>query len=548
MKNILLAIILSTAATAISQGAVCPKGAKPSERIYVCDVSKFTVQEQLFFTSIQGITAQNKPRIYLIRESDTDNFWLNYLLEKKYIKETVNADPWKLHEMFRSEISGAVVFDPKLSAYVNAATMISGIEKLAICTPEIAERTGLPIKIDLRDKWKTNSEVYTWAIDNLYPKLNKSIICSLYPYAAGGWLRDYLIQHKIFTFWISKPGDKDIVGQTPDEEEVMGNILKKWRSNIPVIGFWYAGADELGINEYNGLTLAGKSGKFSVVHDWATNTSIHSGIRVSPDVFKQKHAPKLTLDRSKIYVMMIQFESGDAPFYWQRLQYKDWLQDVHGKFPMGWCLGPLTLDLLPAVLQWHYENASPNDYFFCSMSGVGYTMTHAFGDGMPNKEQVWKRFLSMTNTYMKRLDLDMVSLHTDAWHAEPQYEDSIVFKRYTDNISGLKAILSDFGRLEKLDLERAAHIANGVPVFHTLSRWDTRWDTAEKIDDVEYLVEQMQSFTPKSRPAFMSIMALSWTCRPDIIKKAMDRMGSDYVFVTPEQMVDLYKQSRASSE
>ena len=38
-------------------------------------------------------------------------------------------------------------------------------------------------------------------------------------------------------------------------------------------------------------------------------------------------------------------------------------------------------------------------------------------------------------------------------------------------------------------------------------------------------------------------MALSWTYTPSIIKAAMDRLGADYVFVTPEQIAELFRVS-----
>ena len=59
----------------------------------------------------------------------------------------------------------------------------------------------------------------------------------------------------------------------------------------------------------------------------------------------------------------------------------------------------------------------------------------------------------------------------------------------------------------------------------------------------EYLAKQIRDATPSDRPAFLSIMALSWTYTPSIIKSAMDRLGPDYVFVTPEQMAELFRVS-----
>lgn len=539
MRKLFLLIALAGVVSSMCDASICPKGPAPAKTLYVADVSGVTVQEAIFFSSVQGVVAQIQPRIYLVRDTTQDPFWLDWMLKKGYVTGVERVDPWKLVDRFRSEFSGAVVIDPELSASVNVATMLAGVHKLAVCTPEIAVKVGLPIEYDLRGKWKTNAEAYTWALDNLYPKLNRRILCSLYPYAAGGWLRDYLIQHKVFTFWIPGKDDSDRRGATDKDQQVIGDALHRWPTNIPVIGFWFAG-DQVGINEYGGLVFAGEQGKFTVVYDWATNTSVHSGITVQAKVFRQKHAPKLRLDRSKTYVMLTQFESGDAPFYWERCQVADWRDKARGTFPMGWCLGPATLDLLPDVLQWHYENSTPNDYFFCSMSGAGYMMPHCYATKTSEPEAVWREFMKLTDSYMKKLDLDMVSLHTDAWHAVPQYDDSPMLKRYVKGIPGLKAILADFGKLEHLDLKRANHEVDGVPVFHTLNRWLIEGDPAE------YLAKQIREITPSSKPGFMSIMALSWTYKPAIIKSAIGKLAGDYVFVTPEQMVDLYKQSRTA--
>ena len=57
--------------------------------------------------------------------------------------------------------------------------------------------------------------------------------------------------------------------------------------------------------------------------------------------------------------------------------------------------------------------------------------------------------------------------------------------------------------------------------------------------------KQIRDVTPESRPAFLSIMALSWTYTPSIIKAAIDNLGDGYVFVTPEQVVELYRGYRA---
>jgi len=110
-----------------------------------------------------------------------------------------------------------------------------------------------------------------------------------------------------------------------------------------------------------------------------------------------------------------------------------------------------------------------------------------------------------------------------------------VLKRYAENIQGLKAIFTDFGRMESLDAKNANDFVSGVPTFHTLNRWLIEGDP------VDYLVKQIKDATPATRPTFMSIMALSWTYKPSMVKEAMDRLGDDYVFVTPEHLAQLFE-------
>ena len=520
-----------------------PIGKAPAKFLYVSNIADLGIEEQFFFSSLQGIVAQKEPRIFYIREkAPNEEFWQDYYLKKGYIKKFIAVkNPYKLLDMFKDEIKGAVIIDRDLPATINIATMVSGVYGYAVCTPEIAAKTGLPIKLDLRGMFKSNSEAYGWAMETFYKNLNQKVVCSLEPMHAGGWLRDYLIQHKIFTFWVQDSKADNLVGYSKYDEAFMQKILsERFPSNIPVIGFWHSGPYDQGLTEYGGLIFAGKSGKYSVVYDWATNTSVHSGIRVSYDKFKQKKAEPIKLDKTKNYVMLTQYESGDAPWYWQRLQYSDWQQQSRGTFAMNWCLGPLTLDLMPAILQWHYENATANDYFFCSMSGIGYTIVQYFAAGMPDEEEVRKVFLTDTADYMKRLNLSVVSLHADTWGAKSLSADSKYYKYYADNIPGLTGILSDFGRMNDLDISKANEFIPGtqIPVIHTLNQWNFEKDQSQE------LVKAIRENTQKDKPNFMSIMALSWTNKPDTIKAAIDKLGDDYIFVRADQMVDLLAQNK----
>lgn len=125
MKPSILSLLLMMLAYSAVHATICPKGNAPAKTLYVADVSGLSLDDQLFFSSLQGITAQKQPRIYLIRDAKADRFWLDWMPKKGYAEKTIEVQPWDLPKLFRSEINGAVVPDPDLPATVNVATMSS---------------------------------------------------------------------------------------------------------------------------------------------------------------------------------------------------------------------------------------------------------------------------------------------------------------------------------------------------------------------------------------------------------------------------------------
>lgn len=528
--TVCLLVSLARQGANASERTILPLAPPLSPELTVCDISRVSYDEMLFYISVQGVVNQSIPRVYLVIDTEYDAGWLEWLLERGYVRKVTRVEPGELVSRFRSEISGAVVYDPDFLASINLATMVAAVNRFVIVSPGIAETCGLPVKSDLRGRFRDNAKAYSWAVDHLMPHLSKRVLCSYYPLAAQHRIRDYLIQQKVFTFWVVGPEDQSQVGASPREREVIERAFRLTKANSPVIGFWYAGDPAPGISEYEGLVWAGGFGKPTICHDWATNTSIHAAVRVDPGIFRQKPSAERSLER-KTYVAVSVTESGDAPWYWERCMRTTWGDPNRGKVPISWCLGPATLDIHPAVLEWYYRNATPNDFFFTAMSGATYTMPHCFALNTADPEAVWREFFELTDLYMRKLDLDAITLHNDAWLAKTQYEDSAIFRRYANNLPLLRTILADFGRMEDLDPARTVHrTSRNVTVFHCLNRWDIKGDPGE------WLAEQIRKNTPPGKPGFMHVMALSWTFTPTHILKAKEILGESYRFVTVREL------------
>ena len=530
MKLYLIAFLLAFSIMVNAAVAKLPVGEKPARSVYLADITKLSSDEQMLFTSIQGIVAQKEPRIFYIRDIN-DDFWHNYYLDKGYIKKFVTVfDPYELLDIFANEIKGAVIVDRSFPASINVATMIAGMEDYAICTTDLAKKTGLVAKLDLRGMFINNSDAYLWVLNKYQRYFNKKMVCSLEPYDEGGWLRDYLIQHKIFTFWIQSPEAGNTTGYSESDAAVLQQILKeRFASNIPIIGNWSSDNDK-GLGDYNGNIFAGNSGKYSLNCDWAGNTSLHSGIQVSSMAFSQAKAKPIYLDKTKNYITFTQINAGSSPSYWLKSQFLNWKEKP---VPMNWALAPLTVDLYPGILQWYYENAGENDCFFCAMSGMGHITLQYFAVDVPDRADVWKNFLSDTAEYMKRLNLSVISLDTDTKGVKILTANSEYYKLYTDNISSLSGILSDLSRRNDLDSRYANEYVAGtkIPVMHTLNSLDS-------CDDPVRLAKAIKENTSNDKPGFLNIIVSN----PKVAKMVMEQLNADYIFVRADQMMNLFNQ------
>jgi hypothetical protein len=205
---------------------------------------------------------------------------------------------------------------------------------------------------------------------------------------------------------------------------------------------------------------------------------------------------------------------------------------------------------MPAVLEWFYRNATPNDAFFCAMSGTGYLNAMHYAERFcpEDRERVWAEMLAETRGYCQKLDLDMIELYTGSWGEQPPSVD--LYRRYFKAIPELTGILADFGRLDSFNGENAIEMVDGKPVFHTLMRWKS-WTTQPDFNErqageVDFTVNEFAANAPKQRPALMSGLILSWTMFPARVLEVANRLPSDVQIVLPTHLPGLLKQMDAT--
>ncbi len=525
-----------------------PKGSPPADIVDVVDLRTASADIKLTAITLQGqINKGDKASVYVLLK-DHDLFWLDWMKQKRYLDKTNNLSMDEYFGKYGKEIQSIVIYDPELPSTINIATMIASLNDGIVISPNNISEYGNDKTItDLRGRWTTNVDAYNWALENLWQDMNHDILACLQPDFIPHNLRDYLISNKVFTFWITGKDKEDgIKSSFSGEKEFAEKLFRISPTNIPVIGFWGSGGDE-GITEYTGVGLAGEYGKISVPCDWTTNMSFLSGIDVDFSTLVSNYQKslcnrELALDDGKVYISFDIVESGDAPVYWQDVQHRVWQDTKRGEIPICWSLGPSVIELIPPIMAWFYENATPNDYFIMALSGAGYVHPYRnFMSKVDEPDLAWETYLEITQRYMDFLDLDDICLYTDAWR---EFDRSIydpITMKFVNGLNGLESLILGMGRDEVITEKSPNYLMgeNDVLVSHIFTRWDTK-NVRHSLENRQWLVNEIRENTPKDRPAFMHIHALSWGYYPSDLVAVLDELGEEYLVVTPKEMKRLY--------
>ncbi|WP_172804930.1 GxGYxYP domain-containing protein [Actinopolymorpha singaporensis] len=481
--------------------------------------------------SLQGLVARRRPEIYLLQSWDdvrSNHGYLRWYMDKAWVKEEHRYDdPYRLIAAFRDAAHGLVVVDPEQEHTLNVATNVAGVENLLIVYPDQLPEVDLPVVCDLRGKFADAAGAYAWAYKRCWPRQSRAMLCCFHTSVAHDFQRDYAVQHRLHTFWLPGPDDPD---HSPDLEAHVERLLHDAPANIPVLGFWSAVSDDgapRGVGEYAGVRLAGTYAKYTWVSDWAGNYSFHAAAPVDATVFERQPARRKTFRPYRpdvTYVALIMIESGDAPGYLQYgLRFFQWDDPTRGKVPLSYGITPAARKLLPGILQWLYETATPNDYFFSSISGAGYCYPlEGYGSASPvdqdgrrvTEHEAVAEYFRATDERMSGLDMDMLGLYSHPWTPWTDADDTFVDDTIVPHMPKVTAVLADMGRNDGTTPANANRMAaGGVSVHHTLTRWPNQawyppYDTTNDEAAAQWLADQIRTNAAGGR----FVQAMFYSC------------------------------------
>lgn len=525
--NIIAVILILI--TSNCMGAIVPPiphSSKPSTTLTVVNVRKMAPAERLFVVSVQGIVNRSVPRIF-IDSWDSDSFWLDMLKERKLVTQTVNCDNIKiLADMYRSEIHGLVVTDPQLRITVNIATMIAGVDGVAIASPELIDRLNMPIKTDLRGKWATETEAYSWAYNNLWPRMNPKALSWADPGEVYHLERDYLIQHRIWLVWISghidgPTGGADIKTETQWTEKMM----RETPGNIPIYGFPSDG-ENVGIGEMGGTTLASYYGKYNVCTSLNPNLSVHSGY--PPTSLRPRKPTPVKLEPSKAYIAFI-LSDGDNLLTFNGYHLASWNQRPANRPPIAWSIGPAAALLMPEIVRWYDRTLFQGDTFIADVSGAGYMYPAIYGEKL-NDPGLLKDYARYTAKLSRMLGVNTLALH-EFMGTKPKHDEV-----FANEWPELKGIFSDYTRVYGRRQDQSLFkLRGGIPVIHAGVGFNMWADRESRIASAVADIRKIS----KRRPAFINGFMVNWYTTPEDFAEIMRRLGDDYVAVSPEMLAGL---------
>jgi len=514
--------------SAVAYPRFIPKSRRPAPELWVCDLRGAAPDRQLLATTLQGIVNRATPRIWCHFHA-TDPMWLDHLKKRGWVRSTRVASVEDLVRSFRGTLRGAIVYDPLLPASRNVATMLAGVESCAVVSPRLLSRVGLPVRHDLRGRWSRNVDAYRWAFRTLWPRMNHDVAACLW-HAANG-LRDYLVQHRLFVFWLPGPLDGAKPAASPREDVAfVEELLAAMPPNRPVLGYSWAGQD-VGMGEGPGVSLLAEFGKYLVGSVDASNLSVHTGVPV-PALRQRPAPPAPKLDRSKVYLALTMSDGDNLPVMtasnWPAL----WREKDRGRIPIGWTISPASAEFIPGVMDFYYSTATPADSFLAAVSGVGYTYATHYGKRYGRyRDLVFQGFLQQTRDAMRRMDLRIVC---------PSGVTNDHIAQYAAAIPEVRAVFPDYARSVPTYADANHTTARNVPVHHSITLWDPK---ASREQQIAHHVEQIRTFIPAERPAFGHFFLCNWFWDLAAVRETARRLGPQYVFVSPETLAALYRRA-----
>jgi len=357
--------------------------------------------EQAMLISLQGLANAEGPNLYFIYPKTWDfRFTPNvfdFLQNERHYTFTKLRNAEQALNTFRDAIKGYVVWDKEVRTSLIVAFTVAGLEQAVVVSEELiplVEKLGVPLVEDFRGKFtgQTDAQIYSWAIDQYWDRCSKEYIVWM-----GGehgaimkpGVADWGITKKAFFNDLSTK-------ETDSEEYALANRLLADMKPLSYVFGWHSykkdkERDHVKLTSSYALRVEG-------LHT-LPNMSFSSQVPASPGfVFKNNHnlvPGKTYKPKKKVYISCIQTDC---------LGLGAWTQPGRGEIPYAWEVTMNWSWLAPAMMEYFYSQATPNDYFIGSLGGPGYMYPKAI------PPHYLPQIVDIAYDLMQKLDLNVFEI------------------------------------------------------------------------------------------------------------------------------------------
>jgi hypothetical protein len=329
----------------------------------------------IWFRALQGLVNREEPHLYLLSsggKSTVENHWLDVFCSDHGVKLEGSITPDEALERYKDCVTGYVIYDDKdIIQTQNIAITLCGLEGTLPIAPSQEKYMlshGIKKVDDLRGRFKDDWDAAEWAIENLWPRCNRRMyanFCIHRPmgYSMGHGLLDYVVYNRVFAL--------DLPRSRVFRRSL--NLFRKMMETAQAPGVqlcWHCIWDQ----EKEYVATAGECGFFSLCSTSAPNMTIQGGVGDREKSYSQPLPPaeSCRAEKNKVYVCLYNSD-GDAVWAMHNLHSENWIDPDRGAFPFGWGFLPLTVKMMPAVIEYYHKTKKENDCFWGPSSGAGYT-------------------------------------------------------------------------------------------------------------------------------------------------------------------------------
>jgi hypothetical protein len=536
---------------AVSGGAPGSAYARPASHdsaLFVADLRRLSVDDQITFTALQGLVNRTSPRIYYVGVSGGQDFqgaeptgelWLRDAvpLPKKRI-----SDPYELLRSFHGLVRGLVVWDPALKIDTqNVATTMAGRSHLLPVSPAMAHvLTKRPYSFrvlnDLRgEHFASRSAAYEWALTNLGSTKQYGLLAwiggtrNFVPVGQPG-LRDFVVAHRGFAF----------EAEPITEAQLTQRILDAFPAGMYVYGYPFVddvvyrtsamGPIVQAPGEPFGVSAVSRSGKQLVPSSDSVNLTVHSSFPAVAQHPRWDDRPRRP-EPGTTYVGFVISDGDNIGFNQQDLRLRDWDNPVRGTIPVGVSISPLLATLAPRIYDYYLRTATRNEVFLSGPSGAGYTY--------PGYQSDLDGYLRRSKPLLRLAGLRAVWLLDYGYLASPSMETT---RRYVEALHP-SAIFADYGGYVITNPPDTA-FSGDVPVMHGAN--------GENVDNTVSRIRGASFFQLQHQSSAFVFVALVPSLGLKGAKQVMSTLAQPYFgiarsykAVRPDEFVGLIKYARA---